>query len=443
METKVSPGVIRGTRVQVYTAKATLLSTGGQQTWTYTGNVVGVHESSGIIKMPLDDRKPTTWRVFAAKVEPAGYSFTRGNPKWLHQADRTDTRGGHGPFSGYEFYGTRLSGGLRIPDVSDNLVNQVLMEASAKLRDQKLELLVSFAEARKTVNFLADLVSLIAKVLFAIRNGDPGAAIRAFTSRERVRKTRYTDWYIHHSGQGRYDPPGKKRYNDIGEGFSLSKHRRVEYQNVTDRLLPHNLWLEFRYAVLPLVYEVRGALSILKSLDANPVIIKGFRRQERNYGLPPNPSTNVYKHWETRGRVRVGAECKLRATVEDPYQRFLSRLGLTDADVLITAWELVPYSFVIDWLIPIGTMLSSFLSPVGLRFLDGYVNTKTVADYKISCSIYSGSEGTLPSVLYRSVCQYRQPRLNFPIPRLYMKSPFSTTNVTTAIALVTNLSIRR
>lgn len=38
---------------------------------------------------------------------------------------------------------------------------------------------------------------------------------------------------------------------------------------------------------------------------------------------------------------------------------------------LLTAWELVPYSFVVDWFIPIGDFIGQFGSSVGLKFISG------------------------------------------------------------------------
>ena len=38
---------------------------------------------------------------------------------------------------------------------------------------------------------------------------------------------------------------------------------------------------------------------------------------------------------------------------------------------LLTAWELVPYSFVVDWFIPIGDFLSQFSASHGLQYVSG------------------------------------------------------------------------
>ena len=38
---------------------------------------------------------------------------------------------------------------------------------------------------------------------------------------------------------------------------------------------------------------------------------------------------------------------------------------------LLTAWELVPYSFVVDWFVPIGDFINQYASTDGLVFISG------------------------------------------------------------------------
>jgi hypothetical protein len=48
--------------------------------------------------------------------------------------------------------------------------------------------------------------------------------------------------------------------------------------------------------------------------------------------------------------------------------------GLTNP--LIVAWELVPFSFVADWFLPIGKTLENLTATNGLTFVGGYTVTK-------------------------------------------------------------------
>lgn len=59
--------------------------------------------------------------------------------------------------------------------------------------------------------------------------------------------------------------------------------------------------------------------------------------------------TSVY----SEGFATVLYKCRVK--VSDPFGQFLSETGFSDPNLL--AWELCPYSFVIDWLLPIGNYL--------------------------------------------------------------------------------------
>jgi hypothetical protein len=60
--------------------------------------------------------------------------------------------------------------------------------------------------------------------------------------------------------------------------------------------------------------------------------------------------------------------------VNYPEMPSYTALGLTNPALL--AWELVPFSFVLDWLLPIGDWLSSLDATVGLQFSDGSMSVK-------------------------------------------------------------------
>jgi hypothetical protein len=63
--------------------------------------------------------------------------------------------------------------------------------------------------------------------------------------------------------------------------------------------------------------------------------------------------------------------------IRDASLKQLSQLGITNPALLV--WELIPYSFVIDWLIPVGDFLSSLDALVGVENLlvgDSYIVKK-------------------------------------------------------------------
>lgn len=127
--------------------------------------------------------------------------------------------------------------------------------------------------------------------------------------------------------------------------------------------------------------------------------------------------------------------------VENPNLHRATTLGLTNPAAI--AWELVPFSFVVDWFIPIGNFLNSWTDFLGLRFEDSY-NTRYVKVENLR--LYNGS-GVPPGhpaykEIYRanSICMARavQRELGTISPVIYPKQfkGFSVIRGATAISLL-------
>lgn len=107
-----------------------------------------------------------------------------------------------------------------------------------------------------------------------------------------------------------------------------------------------SLWMAYRYGIMPIVYSINDALDYLE--------MKGtlFRtvRKGKNHSIPLDipgwdfPNLNV--------RERIWAKGRFQAVNKNG-------IGLNP---LTTAWELVPLSFIIDWALNIGDLLSA-ISP--------------------------------------------------------------------------------
>lgn len=72
----------------------------------------------------------------------------------------------------------------------------------------------------------------------------------------------------------------------------------------------------------------------------------------------------------------------------------LNQLGL--ANPLATAWELVSYSFVVDWFVPIGPVLNALSARAGLIFVDGSKSNR-VTGYATYTNRYTGVDSKIYS----------------------------------------------
>lgn len=138
-------------------------------------------------------------------------------------------------------------------------------------------------------------------------------------------------------------------------------------------------YLEYVYGWKPLVSDVYGVYQLLKeySSGARPVIIHGHgsQHQTTSFQSKARVSSSTGEHMHTCTE-KYSSRCDLYGRVNPDLVAFrmLNQLGLLNP--LSFAWEITPWSFVVDWLIPIGPMLSAFTAPIGLDFISGTTATK-------------------------------------------------------------------
>lgn len=205
-------------------------------------------------------------------------------------------------------------------------------------------------------------------------------------------------------------------------------------------------WLEYSYAWLPLLSDIRDTHELLK---------KGFREEsqimssvrvltdQHFYDGPGgpfggNPSVN---RESTHGESKVEYRMKVFYSAQDSYLARANQLMLLNP--LEVAWAVVPFSFVIDWLLPIGDVLESLMAPIGVDFIDGYLSTRVTGFYTTKVKVSVASDEFL---LYNGVfttTEYdgfaREKLTSFPLPGVFVKNPFSLNHSISAIALLRQL----
>lgn len=233
----------------------------------------------------------------------------------------------------------------------------------------------------------------------------------------------------------RYNNDLKGAATALGADFDGSRHSRF-----TRGFGPK--WLELIYGWKPLLSDIHGALTAPHALSIPEFWVK---------------STVLTKqHIEEYDRsidldYRVTFKTLVRVT--NPVEYSAQRLGLTNP--LLIAWELVPYSFVVDWFLPVGGYLESLDSRLGLE-LDESSSTYSVKesqeiklpanaggtpesfniDYGSREYSYSSSSNGLPAEGSASHI-WKERVLSFPeYPLPQLENPFSLSHAITAVALV-------
>jgi hypothetical protein len=234
---------------------------------------------------------------------------------------------------------TMLGGWAALPEIPDydvtNKIALAVTNAWARVDVTDMQLLVSMGEGKKTVLSLISMAKRMIKVMKSIKKLDSRSLL-----------------------------------------FELSP------KQLADR------YMELRYALRPLVYEAKGIAAAIASGNMSKtdrVTFRGSTMYEDD-GVSTDAPTQEFvdacgvwtrinkpitKTWKHSIKVRSGVLTQLNAL------NTLNVWGLTQPVEAI--WELVPFSFIIDWFINVGDTLASFTPNYGLKALASWY---TVVDTK-------------------------------------------------------------
>lgn len=141
-------------------------------------------------------------------------------------------------------------------------------------------------------------------------------------------------------------------------------------------------WLEWHFGWDPLIKDIATTVNILNQAPIyHAVRVKGRRISNTEVSVKKSTYNDTYLTRQISVRTTCGAFIQTSS-----YNRSVAtQLGLTNP--LAIAWELVPYSFVVDWFANVGTYLQSFTDFDGLSITKPY--TSTVAHEVVSYSMVS------------------------------------------------------
>jgi hypothetical protein len=364
-------------------------------------------------------RKPTLFRGYAFRLIPGG-AFKY---KAFNSVAGTSPVEHYGPM-GYSaastdfYYGSDGTG--RYPRTSVNLVNRAEVECMNKIKEGVVNLAESLATLDQTLTMLFKAVVTLRKAISAARKGDwVGAndAIFGFGAQR---------GWVPRSGRFR-------RRRAFARWKYTQRRSRREYANgVSSR------WLEYIYGWKPLIQDIMGLLALAQGQNKMLPMVTATRRLEESDPLPARLPLSTGRTAELSGERTNGVFVRIDVALSNPGLALLDQLGMLNPAAL--AWELIPFSFVLDWLIPIGACLNALTASFGTSFKGMSTTTYTRMKAKERWSQYFWpGDGSLISCEIHSKVWNRVIYASMPLPRLYMKSPFtSLTRAATAVALHTN-----
>jgi len=209
------------------------------------------------------------------------------------------------------------------------------------------------------------------------------------------------------------------------------------------------LWLEYRYGWLPLIGDIEASLNAYaRYVASNPRVLTVTASASKSDLVVTNINNLSVitvgkragvKSTHTKTRCRIG----LHYHVSNPLKSMFSQLGLTSPISL--GWELIPFSFVVDWFLPIGSALNAASAFDGLTFHSGYksylTERRSQVDYDLTDSFsdatYDRKEQISGTGTGTSVNLTRTKLTSFPSPKVpQVKNPLSIIHTANAVALL-------
>lgn len=162
-------------------------------------------------------------------------------------------------------------------------------------------------------------------------------------------------------------------------------------------------WLGYRYAVRPLMHDIASACKAIDEVVSNH---KPTRHTARGSGSgdqtrQTDTIVNGYQGvgtWSVSTKTTCQTRCKSGVIYEMSRSRDTFGVGL--AQLPITAWELVPYSFVVDWFANIGPYIEAITPKLGVSQLGSWTTTESdVTTQRITRWVTGGNSGSTPRVI--------------------------------------------
>lgn len=199
-----------------------------------------------------------------------------------------------------------------------------------------------------------------------------------------------------------------------------------------------NLWLEYHFGWSPLLSDIHNAYTLLdEPINDRPLVVKGTLNGATPWNYTQSDWNGNYfvGRASHTWRVRCSMGCSVR--VDNPNLALAERMGLTNPALI--AWELVPFSFVVDWFVNVSDYLGQFTDFAGVTLVDPW-NAAVFEDVCGSTQVFVNPDSPQYSYQIRinSVSFLAERWLGLPSVSLGARPPWrlSPTRALTSISLL-------
>lgn len=331
-------------------------------------------------------------------VAPTSYTMTEGLTKRANGVTQVTAPGYYSAQTGYlDWTPNGENMAIDLPGVPSVLPSDLLDKAITKLRlaikSSDFNAAQALGEHRETAVFVERTLIQIAKSAREIRRGNFSQGLKVLTGKDGIART------------------------------------------MSDAILA------FQYGVKPLCADIHGAVTRLDNLDRGVIGITKKASVSQRYQISNKTIEYGTGNRLIRGEVLFGAFCRADLQPSNSALITASQLGLTNPASL--TWELLPFSFVLDWAYPLGDYFSQFDALLGWE-VRGY-SQSTLVKKRLTYSGVTISDGWQTwlnswTASYQFTQVSRLALSSVPFAELpTLKDPFSKQHVLNGLALLSSV----
>lgn len=120
-----------------------------------------------------------------------------------------------------------------------------------------------------------------------------------------------------------------------------------------------DLWLTYRYALMPIVYSIGDIQRLVDQIGRRQEYFV-FKASETVTGFRPSHIPEGVSCYQ-EGSIEIRGVCRRRLSLRGELRGLQILLDRCSFNPLKTGWELVPFSFVVDWFLNLGSWLTSLM----------------------------------------------------------------------------------
>jgi len=168
---------------------------------------------------------------------------------------------------------------------------------------------------------------------------------------------------------------------DRGDLYGAIRHLNVNPEKsakrVSRRAIRKNLantWLELNFGWAPLISDIHQAVDVMQQqIPSVPIRVRGSEPRSFTY----IDDTNPHGFWLKNAEGTLQLQLSGQIDSVNPNLLLANQLGLLNPAFIL--WDKVPFSFVIDWFLPVGNFLKSFDKTIGIDLQYSCISTTAKA----------------------------------------------------------------